>query len=100
MNSKELENNFTDFAKANKFKVDKSRFEGEAYVMAKPGTIYLKFGDVRIGRRAGIALNLKSGGIHMMTSYMPYGELLSYMQGLNRNIKKDIAQIKRDYKIN
>lgn len=67
MKTKILENEFQRFAKAARLKTDKSHFVngyGSKYIIAKPGTIFLKWSDIRIGKRCAIYLNIGRGCVH------------------------------------
>jgi hypothetical protein len=93
MKNAEIQEAFESFAKAQGLKIGiLSHFEGENYVSAKKGTVCLKYADIRCGNRLAVILNLKGGGISLITPYLPPKELMQLFVGSMTDWKKEVLR--------
>ena len=96
---KKLEAAFEKWAGKAKLKTSpNSHFEGEKYVMAKPFTVSLKWGDARLGNRIGIVLNLPEGCLTVLSGFLTPSKLLALMESGKEDFKTEIARYKKTYK--
>ena len=95
MKNSELQAKFKEYAAALDLTIERSHYEGEKYITAKPGTIYLANSDIRAGHNYAIATTLNThGAINIMYGFYSADHMYGYMQGVITGLKIEKPAIK------